>query len=90
MDFFISKSNNIFVYLLEDEVSLENRNSIGYKRKREAQANYAMTCDKDGERWARSREYQRNYRARLQAKAVSNQKELPDPSMIIGKQPGLI
>ena len=49
-----------------------------------------MTCDKDVERQARSREYQRNYRARLQAKAVSNQKELPDPSMIIGKQPGLI
>ena len=76
--------------MLEDEVGLENRNSIGCKRKREAQATDVMTCDKDVERRARSREYQRNYRARLQAKAVSNQKELPDPSMIIGKQPGLI
>ena len=88
--FFISKSNNIFVYFLEDEVGLENRNSIGYKRKREAQATDVMTCDKDVERRARSREYQRNYHARLRAKAVSNKKEHPDPSMIIGKQPGLI
>ena len=50
--FFISKSNNIFVYFLEDEVGLENRNSIGYKRKREAQATDVMTCDKDVERQA--------------------------------------
>ena len=76
MDFFISKSDNIFVYLLEDEVSLENRNSIGYKRKREAQATDVMTCDKDVERRARSREYQRNYRARLRAKAGGNKKNL--------------
>jgi len=71
--------------LLEDEVSLENRNSIGYKRKREAQATDVMTCDKDVERRARSREYQRNYRARLRAKAVNSQKEHADPSMIIAK-----
>ena len=76
--------------MLEDEVGLENRNSIGYKRKREAQATDVMTCDKDVERRARSREYQRNYRARLRAKAVGNQKEHPDPSMIIAKQPSLI
>ena len=57
MDFFISKSNNIFAYLLEEEVGLENRNSIGYKRKREARATDVMTCDKDVERRARSREY---------------------------------
>jgi len=37
--------------LLEDEVGLENRNSIGCKRKREAQANDVMTCDKYVERW---------------------------------------
>ena len=74
MDFFISKSNNIFVYLLEDEAGLENRNSIGCKRKREAQATDVMTSDKDVERRARSREYQRNYRARLRAKAVGNKK----------------
>jgi len=90
VDFFISKSNNIFAYLLEEEVGLENRNSIGYKRKREAQATDVITCDKDVERRARSREYQRNYRARLRAKAVNSQKEHPDPSMIIAKQPGLI
>ena len=76
--------------MLEDEVGLENRNSIGCKRKREAQATDVITCDKDVERRARSREYQRNYRARLRAKAVGNQKEHPDPSMIIEKQPGLI
>ena len=33
-----------------------------------------MTCDKDVERQARSREYQRNYRARLWAKTVGNKK----------------
>ena len=49
-----------------------------------------MTCDKDVERQARSREYQRNYHTRLRAKAVGNQKEHPDSSMIIAKQPGLI
>ena len=31
VDFFISKSNNIFVYLLEVEIGLENRNSIDVK-----------------------------------------------------------
>jgi len=63
--------------LLEDEVGLENRNSIGYKRKREAQATDVMTCDKDVERRARSREYQHNYCARLRAKAVNSQKRTP-------------
>jgi len=87
---FISKSINLFEYLLEDEVGLENRNSIRCKRKREAQATDVMSCDKDVERQARNREYQRNYRARLRAKAVNSQKEHPDPSMIIAKQPGLI
>ena len=72
--------------MLEDGVGLENRNSIGCKRKREVQATDVMTCDKDVERRARSREYQRNYRARLRAKAVNSQKEHPDPSMIIAKQ----
>ena len=76
--------------MLEDVVGLENRNSLGYKRKREAQATDVMTCDKDVERRARSREYQRNYRARLRAKAVGNQKEHPNPNMIIAEQPGLI
>ena len=69
---------------------MENRNSIGYKRKREAQAIDVMTCDKDVERRVRSREYQCNYRARLRAKAVGKQKKHSDPSMIIAKQPGLI
>ena len=76
--------------MLEDEVGLENRNSIGCKRKREVQATDVMTCDKDVERRVRSREYQHNYRARLRAKAVGKQKEHSDPSMIIAKQPGLI
>ena len=44
------------------------------KRKHEAQATDVMTCDKDVERRARSREYQRNYRAWLRAKAVGNKK----------------
>ena len=90
MDFFISKSNNIFAYLLEEEVGLENRNSIGYKRKREAQATDVMSCDKDVERRARNWEYQRNYRARLWVKADGNQKEHHDPGVIIAKQPGSI
>ena len=49
-----------------------------------------MTCDKDVERQSRNREYQRNYRARLQGKANGNQKEHPDPGVIIVKQPGSI
>ena len=76
--------------MLEDEVGLENRNSIGCKRKREAQATDVMTSDKDVERRARSREYQRNYRAQLRGKADGNQKEHPDPGVIIVKQPGSI
>ena len=60
--------------MLEDGVGLENRNSIGCKRKREAQATDVMTCDKDVERRARSREYQHNYRARLRVKTVGNKK----------------
>ena len=60
--------------MLEDEVGLENRNSIGCKRKREAQATNVLTCDKDIEKRARGREYQRNYRARLWAKTVGNKK----------------
>jgi hypothetical protein len=38
-----------------------------------------MTCEKDNERQARNREYQRKYRARLRAKADGNQKEQSDP-----------
>jgi len=87
---FISKSINLFEYLFEDEVGLENRNSIRCKRKREAQATDVMSCDKDVERRARNRGYQRNYRARLRGKADGNQKEHPDPSVIIAKQPGSI
>ena len=87
---FISKSINLFEYLLEDEVSLENINSIRCKRKREAQATDVMSCDKDVERQTRNREYQRNYRARLRGKADGNQKEHPDPGVIIAKQPGSI
>ena len=74
MGIFISKSINLFEYLLEDEVGLENINSIGCKRKREAQATDVMNCDKDVERWATNREYQRNYCARLWAKADGNKK----------------
>ena len=76
MGIFISKSINLFEYLLEDEVGLENINSIGCKRKREAQATDVMNCDKDVERWATNREYQRNYRARLRAKVDGNKKNL--------------
>ena len=76
--------------MLEDEVSLENINSIRCKRKREAQATDVMSCDKDVERRARNREYQRNYRARLRGKADGNQKEHPDLGVIIAKQPGSI
>ena len=57
MGIFISKSINLFEYLLEDEVGLENINSIGCKRKREAQATDVMNCDKDVDRRARNREY---------------------------------
>ena len=85
---FISKSINLFEYLLEDEVGLENRNSIRCKRKREAQTTDVISCDKDVERQARNREYQRNYRAQLRGKADGNQKEHPDPSVTIVKQPG--
>ena len=47
-----------------------------------------MTCEKDDERQARNREYQRKYHARLRAKADGNQKEQPDPHA--AKQQGLI
>ena len=43
-----------------------------------------MTCEKDDQRWARNREYQRKHRA----KADGNQKEQPDPHAT--KQQGLI
>ena len=76
--------------MLEDEVGLENINSIRCNRKREAQATDVMSCDKDVERQARNREYQRNYRAQLRGKADGNQKEHPDPGVIIAKQPGSI
>ena len=76
--------------MLEDEVGLENRNSIRCNRKREAQAMDVMSCDKDVERQTRNREYQRNYRARLRVKADGNQKEHHDPDMIIAKQPGSV
>ena len=62
--------------MLEDEVGLENINSIGCKRKRVAQATDVMNCDKDVERRARSREYQHNYRAQLGAKVDGNKKNL--------------
>ena len=76
--------------MLEDEVGLENRNSIRCKRKREAHVTDVMSCDKDVERRARNREYQRNYCARLRVKADGNQKEHPDLGVIIAKQPGSI
>ena len=47
-----------------------------------------MTCEKDDERQARNREYQRKYCARLRAKADGNKKEQPDPHA--AKQQGLI
>ena len=74
MEILISKSINLFKYLLEDEVGLENINSIGCKRKREVQATDVMNCDKDVERRATNREYQRNYCARLRVKADGNKK----------------
>ena len=76
--------------MLEEEVGLENRNSIRCKRKREAQTTDVISCDKDVERQARNREYHRNYRARLRGKADGNQKEHPDLGVIIAKQPGSI
>jgi hypothetical protein len=45
------------------------------KRKFESQTTNLDTCDKDDERRARNREYQRNYRARLQAKVDGIQKK---------------
>ena len=88
MDYLFQNQLTFFEYLLEDEVGLENRNSLRCKRKCEAQAIDVMNCNKDVDRRARNREYQRNYRAQLRGKADGNQKEHPDPSVTIVKQPG--
>ena len=46
--------------------------------------------DKEAERRARNREYQHNYRAKLRAKASTNEEHHPNPNMIIANNTGLI
>ena len=45
--------------------------------------------DKEAERWARNQEYQRNYHAKLRAKASANE-EHPNSNMMIANNTGLI
>ena len=46
--------------------------------------------DKEAKRRARNQEYQRNYRAKLRAKASPNEEHHPNPNMMIGNNTGLI
>ena len=46
--------------------------------------------DKEAERRARNQEYQRNYSAKLRAKASANEEHHPNPNMMIANNTGLI
>ena len=69
---------------------MENTNPVKYKRQCQTKHSGVLFNDKEAERRAKNRKYQRNYCARLRVKADGNQKEHHDPGVIITKQPGSI